>query len=75
MDAICEAEVQGESVYKLMFEENKRMNRVQTVVCNFSTTDGTSNLSHTSTITYFRFSKWGSLNSIAMRIRVNARDI
>jgi hypothetical protein len=27
--------------YKLMFEENKRMNRVQTVVCHFSTTDGT----------------------------------
>jgi hypothetical protein len=24
-----------------MFEENKQMNRVQTVVCHFSTTDGT----------------------------------
>jgi hypothetical protein len=34
MDANCEAEVQGESVYKLMFEENKWMNRVQTVVCH-----------------------------------------
>jgi hypothetical protein len=41
MDANCEAEVQGESVYKLVFEENKWMNRVQTVVCHFSTTDGT----------------------------------
>jgi hypothetical protein len=50
MDAICEAEIQGESVYKLMFEENKRMNREQTVVSHFSTMDGTSNLSHTSTI-------------------------
>jgi hypothetical protein len=50
MDAICEAEVQGESVYKLMFEENKRMNREQTVVCHFSTMDGTSNLSHISTV-------------------------
>jgi hypothetical protein len=41
MDAICEAEVQDESVYRWCFEENKRIDRVQTVVCHFSTTDGT----------------------------------
>jgi hypothetical protein len=43
MEANCEAEVQGSSVYGLMFEEI--MNREQTVVCHFSTTEGTA-ISH-----------------------------